>query len=119
MPPSYIELLRQFLLAGRHLVKFSFSLTDIIIAVSMLLNFCKRSTELYGKSAITPNMHMHCHLSSCLQEFGTIHSFWLFPFECYNGILEEQPSNNQSIEMQLMSLFQKDNLHFHLQEVKQ
>ena len=34
--------------------------------------------------------------------------------------MEEQRSNNRSIEMQLMSLFQNDNLHLHLQEeVKQ
>ena len=61
-------------------------------------------------------MHMHCHLAACLQEFGPIHSFWLFPFERYNGILEGQPSNNRSIEMQLMCRFQRDNLHLHLQE---
>lgn len=61
-------------------------------------------------------MHMHCHLSSCLREFGPIYSFWLFPFERYNGILEEQPTNNRSIEIQLMRRFQRDNLHLHLQE---
>ena len=33
--------------------------------------------------------------------------------------MEEQRSNNQSIEMQLMGLFQNDNLHLYLQEVKQ
>ena len=34
--------------------------------------------------------------------------------------MEEQRNNNRSIEMQLMSLFQNDNLHLHLQEeVKQ
>ena len=102
LPPSHIECWRKFVLAGRHLVNFSISSTDSIFADGMLLKFCKRSTELYGKSAITPNMHIHCHLS-CLQEFGLIHSFWLLPFERYNRILEEQPSNNQLIEMQLMS----------------
>ena len=61
-------------------------------------------------------MLIHCHLATCLQEFGPFHSFWLFPFERYNGILEGQPSNNRSVEMQLMHRFQKDNLHIHLQE---
>ena len=61
-------------------------------------------------------MQMHCHLAACLQEFGPIHSFWLFPFEHFNGILEGQPSNNRSVEMQLMCQFPKDNLHIHLQE---
>ena len=59
-------------------------------------------------------MHMHCHLSSCLKEFGPLHSFWLFPFERYNGVLEGQPTNNRSVELQLMRQFQKDNSFLHL-----
>ena len=117
LPPSHIRCWRKFVLACRRLVNFHFING---YHYCLLLKFCKGSTGLYGKSAITPNMHMHCHLSSCLQEFEPIHSFWLFPFKCYNGIMEEQRSNNRSIEMQLMSLFQNDNLHPHLQEeVKQ
>ena len=65
-------------------------------------------------------MHMHCHLAACVREFGPIHSFWLFPFERYNGILEGQPTNNRSIDLQLMHRFQKDNTHLHLHhEAKQ
>ena len=86
----------------------------LTIADCLLLKCCERSTELYSETAITPNMHMHCHLATCLQEFGPIHSFWLFPFEHFNGILEGQPSNNRSVEMQLMRQFPKDNLHIHL-----
>ena len=49
-----------------------------------------------------------------------MHSFWLFPFERYNGILEGQPTNNRSIELQLMRRFQKVNMHLHLHhEAKQ
>ena len=60
--------------------------------------------------------NMHCHLMSCIKEFGPAHSF----FERYNGILEAQPTNNRSIELQLMNRFQKDNLHLHLHhEAKQ
>ena len=57
---------------------------------------------------------MHCHLASCIKEFGPMHSFWLFPFERYNDILESQPTNNRSIELQLMRRFQTDNLYLHL-----
>ena len=93
---------------------------DITIADGLLLRFCKRTVELYGSEAITPNMHMHCHLASCIREFGPVHSFWLFPFERYNGILEGQPTNNRSIELQLMHRFLKDNMHLHLHhEAKQ
>ena len=108
------------MLACRQLCKFSMTADDVTIADALLLRFCKRAVELYGAEAITPNMHMHCHLASCIREFGPAHSFWLFPFERYNGILEGQPTNNRSIELQLMRRFQNDTLHLHLQhEAKQ
>lgn len=104
----------------RRLCKFSITSDDITIADALLLRFCKRTVQLYGSDAITPNMHMHCHLASCIREFGPMHSFWLFPFQRYNGILEGQPTNNRSIELQLMHRFQKDNMHLHLHhEAKQ
>ena len=52
---------------------------------------------------------MNCHLASCIKEFGSLHTFWLFPFERYSGILEDQPTHNHSVELQLMRHFQKDN----------
>lgn len=42
---------------------------------------------------------------------GPMHSYWLFPFERYNGLLGNQPTNNRSIELQLMRHFQRDNTH--------
>ena len=98
------------------LVKHTITSNDITVADGLLLRFCQKSVELYGDRAIIPNMHMHCHLAACLREFGPIHSFWLFPFERYNGILEGQPSNNRSIEMQLMRRFQSDNLNMQLHQ---
>ena len=116
LPQSQLDCWRKFVLACRRLVKYTVSNDDICVADGLLLKFCQKSVELYGESAITPNMHMHCHLAACLREFGPIHSFWLFPFERYNGILEGQPSNNRSIEMQLMRRFQNDNLNLHLHQ---
>ncbi len=45
---------------------------------------------------------------------GPIHNFWLFTFERYNGILGGQPTNNRSIELQLMRPFNNDNVHIQL-----
>ena len=120
LPPPQLECWRHFVLACRRICQFSVTEEDITIADGLLLRFCKRSVQLYGSEAITPNMHMHCHLASCIREFGPAHSFWLFPFERYNGILEGQPTNNRSIELQLMHRFQRDNMHLHLHhEAKQ
>ena len=58
---------------------------------------------------MTPNIHMHCHLASCVNDYGPISSFWLFPFERYNGLLGDQPRNNHSIEAQIMKRFVEDN----------
>lgn len=116
LPQSQLDCWRKFVLACRRLVKYSISNDDICVADGLLLKFCQKSVEIYGENAITPNMHMHCHLAACLREFGPIHSFWLFPFERYNGILEGQPSNNRSIEMQLMRRFQNDNLNLQLHQ---
>ena len=102
------------MLACRRLCKFSLTNDDIAIADRLLMKFCERTVELYGSDAATPNMHMHCHLSACIKEFGPIHSSWVFAFERYNGILEGQPTNNRSIELQLMRRFQKDNIHLNL-----
>ena len=120
LPYPQLECWRHFVLACRQLCKFSLTTDDVTIADALLLRFCKRAVEVYGSEAITPNMHMHCHLASCIREFGPAHSFCLFPFERYNGILEGQPTNNRAIELQLMRRFQKDTMHLHLHhEAKQ
>ena len=114
LPKPHLDCWRKFVLACRQLCKFSLTSDDITIIDQLLLRFCKQSVEIYGAESVTLNMHMHCHLSSCLREFGPIHSFWLFPFKRYNGILEDQPTNNCSVELQLMHRFQKDNTFLHL-----
>jgi hypothetical protein len=63
---------------------------------------------MYGKGVITPNMHLSCHLSSCILDYGPLHNFWLFAFERFNGLLGKLPNNNRSIEVQMMRRFQYD-----------
>ena len=76
--------------------------------------FGRRLKNLYGERYITPNMHMQCHLCDCVRDYGPLHSFWLFSFERYNGLLGKQPTNNRAIECQLMNRFLKDNAHLEL-----
>ena len=52
---------------------------------------------------------MHCHLCDILLDYGPVYSFWCFSYECYNGILSSQPTNNKDIEPQLMHRFLLDN----------
>ena len=75
------------------------------MADQLLLKFCKTVERLYGAGCITPNMHLHCHLAECIQQYGPIASFWQFLFERYNGILGSFTNNKRNIEAQLMSKF--------------
>ena len=47
------------MLACRILCKRSLSTTDIALSDALLLKFCRRTQNLYGEFAITPNMHLH------------------------------------------------------------
>ena len=66
----------------------------------------ERIEQLYGRKAVTPNMHLHCHLKDCLLECGPVHAFWCFSFERFNGILGGMQVNGRSIEIQLMRKLQ-------------
>ena len=61
---------------------------DIQHAHETLLQFCNEFQTLYGKECCTPNMHMACHLSDNLRDYGPLAAFWGYSFERYNGILE-------------------------------
>jgi hypothetical protein len=74
-----------------------------------VMEFCKGVERVYGVSSITPNMHMHCHLSQCVLDYGPVYTFWVFNFERYNGHIGNMRNNySKSIEMQLMRGFLRD-----------
>ena len=100
-----LECWRHFVLACRLLSSKVLESTEIQLADALLMRFCKRVQQMYGKKIITPNMHMHAHPCECIMDFGPSHSFWLFAFERYNGLMGKQPNNNRSIEVQFMQRF--------------
>ena len=94
-----------FVLSCFYLCRREINLTDLKKADLLLINFCKRAQNLYGKSSITPNMHLHGHLTECAQDYGSIYNFWLFSYERYNGILGDYPTNKRNTAAQLMRRF--------------
>ena len=84
---DHLECWKHFVLACRILSQTKLSQDDVILADALLLRFCRRIEHLYGTSVVTPNMHLHCHLRSCILDFGPLHGFWCFPYERYNGVL--------------------------------
>lgn len=109
---NQLENWRHFVLACRILCKRHLSHSEVTVADTLLMRFCRRTQELYGTRAITPNMLMHSHLKSVILDFGPVYAFWLFSYERFNGILGNQPSNNRSIEVQLMRRFNRDNASY-------
>ena len=90
---EHFECWRHFiLLACRLLCSKQITHVQIKLADTLLLYFCRRIERLYGKEKITPNMHMHTHLSKCIWDYSPSHVFWLYSFERYNGILENVPT---------------------------
>ena len=63
LPTEHLECWRHFVLACRILCKNGWTTTELDVADLLLLRFCNRVQELYGKDVITPNMHLHCHLT--------------------------------------------------------
>lgn len=78
---------------------------DIVKADLLFVKFCHDVERLYGKDVITPNMHLHCHLSECIKDYGSVYGFWCFSYERYNGILGSFPTNKKNIASQLLHRF--------------
>jgi len=77
-----------------------FSSSDILKADLLFVKFGERFERLYGKKAVTPNMHLHCHLKECVIDGGPVNT--CFSFERFNGILGAMQVNGRSVEVQLM-----------------
>ena len=112
LPSEDLKCWRYFVQASRILCQTKLNDEDIKLADAFLLQFCCQVEKLYGKAAITPNMHLHCHLKQVLYDYGPVYNFWLFSYERYNGILEKYPSNNRSFEIVMMNRFHSE---FYLQ----
>ena len=83
---------------------------DLKKADMLLLKFCRQFEELYGKSEVRINMHLHCHLKECIEDYGPIYSFWCFAFERYNGNLGSTATNNGQLKSSLWENLCQNNL---------
>lgn len=77
------------------------SVLELQKADFMLMQFCQKFEQLYAKTKVKPNMHLHGHLKECVLDYGLIYNFWCFSFERFNGILSSFRTNNRCVEIQL------------------
>jgi hypothetical protein len=56
--------------------------------------YLKTTIQLFGTGAVkTTNNHAMQHLAECLRSFGPVHTWWAFPFERFNGMIQKTRSN--------------------------
>lgn len=105
LPEEHYTCWSIFVEASIILSQHSISMEDVNKADEKLHVFCKTFETIYGKESCTPNMHLRCHIKECILDFGPISSFWVFPFERYNGIMQSFLNNWISPELQMMKKF--------------
>lgn len=105
LPDNHMNMWETFVLACKKITKPLVSKDEIMCANRLFETFGKRVEQVLGVGSVTCNMHLHCHLEKCIQDYGSIYGFWLFSYERYNGILGSIHTNGRCIEVQLMKKF--------------
>ena len=70
------ECWRYFVLACRILCSRQLNMDQIMLGDALLLRFYQRTERLFGWQCVTPNMHLHSHLRSCIVDYGPLQGFW-------------------------------------------
>ena len=99
---DHLECWKTFVLACVYLCRPYVTAMDISKAEELFFKFGSKVEQLYGKTFVTPNMHMQCHLPDCVRDFGAVQSFWCFAFERFNGEISDIHTNHRGIEIQYM-----------------
>ncbi len=105
IPPDHLKVWQTFVTACRLICRPVLTMADANQANVLFKQFGTELEQLWGSNAVKPNQHMHCHLAECIDDFGSPYSFWLFPFERYNGDLGGLTTNCQSMEVTYMRKF--------------
>lgn len=58
-----------------------------------ILRYLRTFSQLYPTFKLVPSQHLSVHLGQVMRNFGPVHSWRCFPFERYNGLLQNIPTN--------------------------
>ena len=105
LPNDHLQYWLIFVRACNILSQRIIKINDLTTADLLLLNYCKKIEDLYGRDHCTMNIHLHLHIKEIMLDFGPSHAFWCFPFEHYNGILGSYSTNMKAVEVQFMRKF--------------
>ena len=59
----------------------------------VMLKYLRGLRRLYPSVSLTPSQHLSLHLGQVMRRFGPVHAWRCFPFERYNGLLQNIPTN--------------------------
>ena len=59
--------------------------------IRLCLNICVGYVD--SIPPLTPSQHLSLHLGQVMRNFGPVHAWRCFPFERYNGLLQNIPTN--------------------------
>ena len=66
-----------FVSACKAMISRTVRQADIEEADRRLLAFCQQTCALYGEKYCTMNTHLHLHLKTCIEDYGSTSGFWL------------------------------------------
>ncbi|XP_064469934.1 uncharacterized protein LOC135384673 [Ornithodoros turicata] len=87
------------------LLKDSLSRSDINKADCLLLEFVCKMESLYGKAAMSFNVHCLTHLAKSVVDYGPLWAHSGFPFEAANGLLLKLFKGTRSVSLQIVQNF--------------
>ncbi|KIK78503.1 hypothetical protein PAXRUDRAFT_16839 [Paxillus rubicundulus Ve08.2h10] len=78
------------------LIKHKWTDRDIETADCLIQEYTTELIMLYGSVVIKPNRHFATHVGTCSWNFGPLHDFRTFLFECLNKVLKSYKTNNHA-----------------------
>jgi hypothetical protein len=90
---------------GGTLQRYTIKASDIQQVHALFILIIKDVETLFGRSAVTPNMHWSCHLREMLLDYGPAASWWCNAYERYNGLLVDVPFTPAHVEICLIRRF--------------
>ena len=81
------KILGHFVRACNLLVARFVTEEDLEEAQDRLWDMTKIIEKTYGPEYITSNIHLSMHIPQCIRDYGSVYSFWLFPYERLNGYI--------------------------------
>ena len=78
------KILGHFVRACNLLVARFVTENDLHEAQERLWDMTKIIERTYGPVYITSNIHLSMHIPQCIRDYGSVYSFWLFPYERLN-----------------------------------